>query len=109
MVQTQIRFSDRRCACRRACRAPSATCAPVVAAPAVAADPAPVAAPVARPPLLRPAANAPSATAAITATMMDYPLTLQYAANRAKNYFADREIVTPHGGRLRPHHLRQGL
>ena len=26
--------------------------------------------------------------------MMDYPLTLQYAANRAKNYFADREIVT---------------
>jgi fatty-acyl-CoA synthase len=30
----------------------------------------------------------------MTATMMDYPLTLQYAANRAKNYFADREIVT---------------
>jgi fatty-acyl-CoA synthase len=26
--------------------------------------------------------------------MMDYPLTLQYAADRAKNYFANREIVT---------------
>ena len=26
--------------------------------------------------------------------MMDFPLTLQYGANRAKNYFANREIVT---------------
>src|SRR6185312_16662582 len=63
---------------------------PVVAEPVVAADPAP-AAPAPTPAL---AATASSATAAMTATMMDYPLTLQYTANRAKNYFADREIVT---------------
>ena len=64
---------------------------PVVAEPVVAADPMPVAAPAPTP---APVVSAPSATTAMTATMMDYPLTLQYAANRAKNYFADREIVT---------------
>ena len=64
---------------------------PVVAEPVVAADPMPVAAPAPTP---APVVSAPSATTAMTATMMDYPLTLQYAANRAKNYFADREIIT---------------
>lgn len=57
------------------------------------AEPAPApAAPTATAPAAAPAPT-PSA-APITTTMMDYPLTLQYAANRAKNYFADREIVT---------------
>lgn len=57
------------------------------------AEPAPApAAPAASAPAAVPAPT-PSA-APITTTMMDYPLTLQYAANRAKNYFADREIVT---------------
>ena len=60
---------------------------PVMAA-AAAASPTP--APVASPPAAAPAADASS----ITTTMMDYPLTLQYAADRAKNYFANREIVT---------------
>ncbi|HEX5158464.1 MAG TPA: long-chain fatty acid--CoA ligase [Ktedonobacterales bacterium] len=63
-------------------------------APAPAPAPAPVAAPVADSTPAAPA-PAPSASASpIVTTMMDYPLTLQYAADRAKNYFANREIVT---------------
>src|SRR5690242_3796817 len=65
---------------------------PVAAADPVSAPaPAPVVAPAAPAPVPAPA---PSASAAIVTTMMDYPLTLQYAADRAKNYFANREIVT---------------
>jgi len=87
------------------------TAGPAVAIPAdesvAAADPAPaptpapasVAAPVADSTPATPAAPAPAPTSSISAssivtTMMDYPLTLQYAADRAKNYFANREIVT---------------
>ncbi len=78
------------------------TAGPAVATPAAepvaAADPAPAPAPVAPAPVAAPAAPAPapapSASASIVTTMMDYPLTLQYAADRAKNYFANREIVT---------------
>ena len=63
-------------------------------APAPAPAPAPVAAPVADSTPAAPA-PAPSASASpIVTTMMDYPLTLQYAADRAKNYFANRESVT---------------
>jgi acyl-CoA synthetase (AMP-forming)/AMP-acid ligase II len=70
------------------------TSAPAVATPTAEAvataapAPAPAAAPTA------PAPAPFTSAAAISSTMMDYPLTLQYAANRAKNYFANREIVT---------------
>ncbi|HEX6540583.1 MAG TPA: long-chain fatty acid--CoA ligase [Ktedonobacterales bacterium] len=83
------------------------TAAPAPSAPAATAEPtAPtesaIAAPTPAMPAPMPAPAAPpdavsapaSSTASITSTMMDYPLTLQYAANRAKNYFANREIVT---------------
>lgn len=54
--------------------------APVAAAPETSTAPQPAA--------------APAPKSSIASTMMDYPLTLTYAAHRAKNYFANREIVT---------------
>ncbi|MGE5333442.1 MAG: long-chain fatty acid--CoA ligase [Nitrososphaerota archaeon] len=66
------------------------TAAPAPSAPAEPAPPAPSAVATAPTPATTPAAG----PAPITTTMMDYPLTLQYAADRAKSYFANREIVT---------------
>jgi fatty-acyl-CoA synthase len=76
--------------------APVAPAAPTSPAePVMAAAPPPASVPAAAP-AATPAANGASnaSNATIATTMMDYPLTLTYAANRAKNYFPNREIVT---------------